>query len=60
MVPPIRATYPFLAAYCKPSAGGGMIALLGSNAFARITGLCPAGFDLSALEAKLAADGVPL
>ena len=60
MVKPIRASYPFLATYCKPSAGGGMIAFLGSNAFARISGLCPAGFDLSALEANLAKAGVAL
>ena len=57
MVPPIRATYDFLATYCKPSAGGGMIAMLGNNAFSRITGLCPAGFSLDVLEARLGSVG---
>lgn len=57
MVPPIRATRAFVAKYLVPSAGGGCVALIGSNAFASITGKCPAGLDLSGLESALAALG---
>lgn len=55
--PPIKMTRAFLAQYCVPSAGGGCVALVGSNAFSRITQLCPAGVDLSGLEAALGAVG---
>ena len=53
MDPTIKLTSRFIKRYCVPSAGGGAVALLGSNAFARISGLCPAGMDLSALKAAI-------
>lgn len=55
--PPIKLTYAFIKKYCIPSAGGGAVALLGSNAFASISGKCPAGYDLSGLEGVFASLG---
>jgi hypothetical protein len=51
--PPIRLTYRAAAKYCVPSAGGGCIALIGSNAFNSITKKCPAGYDLSTLKSYI-------
>lgn len=51
--PPIRLTYRAAAKYCTARAGGGCVAFIGSNAFARISGLCPAGFDLTKLKAYI-------
>jgi hypothetical protein len=47
---PIRMTYRAAARYLVPSAGGGVVAMVRSNAFDRITGKCPAGFDLSTVK----------
>jgi hypothetical protein len=57
LVPPIKLTKRFLSTYCVPSAGGGCVALIGSNMFARLTGKCAAGLDEPGLEAALAGLG---
>jgi hypothetical protein len=51
--PPIVLTEKACARYCIPSAGGGLVALLDSDAISRITGKCPAGYDLSGLRRLL-------
>jgi hypothetical protein len=57
--PPVELTFPAAAKYCIPSAGGGVIALLGSNIISSVTGKCPAGYDLSDLTAYLNGLGAP-
>ena len=46
----IRMTYRAAAKYLVPAAGGGVVAMVGSNMFDRATAKCPAGFDLSTLK----------
>lgn len=48
--PPIKLTFAAAAKYCVPSAGGGVVALIGSNIISSVTSKCPAGFDLSTLK----------
>lgn len=55
--PPIKLTAAFLGKYCTPAAGGGCVALIGSNMFNALTKKCPAGLDEPGLEAALKALG---
>jgi hypothetical protein len=58
--PCVELTFAAAAKYCVTSAGGGCVALIGSNAFERISKKCPAGYDLSGVKAYLASLGAPV
>lgn len=58
--PPIQLTPAAQAQYLVPSAGGGVIAFLGSNIVSSVSGKCPAGYDLAALKSYLASLGAPV
>jgi hypothetical protein len=58
--PPIELTPAAAAKYLVPSAGGGVVALLGSNVISNVTSKCPAGYDLSTLQSLLAQLGAPM
>jgi hypothetical protein len=51
--PPVELTFAAAAKYCIPSAGGGVIAFLGSNIVSSVTSKAPAGFDLSTLKSYI-------
>ena len=57
--PSVELTFAAAAKYCVPSAGGGVVALLGSNIIAAATGKCPAGYDLATLKAYIDGLGAP-
>jgi hypothetical protein len=56
---PIKMTYAAAAKYLVPSAGGGVLAPIDSDAISSMTSKCPAGFDVSTLENYLRALGAP-
>ena len=58
--PPILLTNAAAAKYLVPSAGGGCVALIGSNMFSKKTGLCPAGFDQPTIMNYIASLGTPV
>jgi len=49
--PEIELTFAAAAKYCVTSAGGGVVAFIGSNIVSAATSKCPAGFDLTTLTA---------
>ena len=55
--PPVELTPAAAAKYLVPSAGGGCVALLGSNIINSVTSKCPAGFDATTLKTYLASLG---
>lgn len=49
----VHMTWAAAAKYLLTTAGGGVLAPLDSDALSRVTGLCPAGYDLARLQAYL-------